>query len=154
MELRPLSDYCIIKKIEEDDVSLGGVIIIPDTAKKKPDMGIIIAIGYGEFLENGTIREMEVTVGDTVFFKRYAGNEIRLLDDDHLVIREADILCIIEGPPKNIKKARWDVINLPKGSVIHSAKLVIRTEDKSLVDPVYDVTEEVQRIVDGNKGEG
>ena len=95
MKLLPLSDYCFIKKIQEDDISKGG-IIIPDNAKAMPEKGIVKAIGRGEFLENGTIRPMEVSVGQTVLYNKYAGNEVKVYDDEHLIIREADILAIIQ----------------------------------------------------------
>jgi chaperonin GroES len=95
MKIRPLGDRIIIKRVEEEEKSKGG-IIIPDTAKEKPQEGKVIAIGKGKLNDDGKLIPLEVKVGDRVLFGKYSGTEIKLLGDDHLIIREDDVLGIIE----------------------------------------------------------
>jgi len=95
MKIRPLGDRIIIKRIEEEEKSKGG-IIIPDTAKEKPQEGKVIAVGKGKVGDDGKLIPIEVKVGDRVLFGKYSGTELKLLGDEHLVIREEDILGIIE----------------------------------------------------------
>jgi chaperonin GroES len=95
MKIRPLGDRIIIKRIEEEEKSKGG-IIIPDTAREKPQEGKVIAVGKGKIGDDGKLIPIEVKVGERVLFGKYSGSEIKLLGDEHLIIREDDILGIIE----------------------------------------------------------
>ena len=95
MKIRPLGDRVIVERIEEDDKTKGG-IIIPDTAKEKPMEGKVIAVGKGKILEDGKIQPMEIKVKDRVLFGKYAGTEIKVDGKDRLILREDDILCIVE----------------------------------------------------------
>jgi len=96
MKLRPLADRVVVKRIEEEEVKKGG-IIIPDTAKEKPQKGEIIAVGPGRLDEKGNRVPVEVKVGDKVLFSKYGGTEVKLGDEEYLVMREDGILCIVEG---------------------------------------------------------
>lgn len=93
--IRPLGDHILVKPEDEKEVKKGG-IIIPDTAKEKPQEGKIIAVGKGKRLENGTIVPLEVKAGDKVLFGKYSGTEIKVDGDDYLIMREDDVLGIIE----------------------------------------------------------
>lgn len=95
MKVKPLRDRLIVKRIEEETTSAGG-IVIPDAAKEKSSEGRVVAVGKGVELEDGTIRELEVEVGDRVFFGKYAGTEIAIHGEKHLIMREDDILCVFE----------------------------------------------------------
>jgi chaperonin GroES len=97
MKLRPLEDRVVVKRIEEQEEVQRGGIIIPDTAKERPQEGEVIAVGPGRMTENGTRIPMEVKVGDKVVFAKYAGTEVRLDDEEYLVMRESDILAVIES---------------------------------------------------------
>ena len=93
-KVRPLHDRVIVKRIEEEDKSKGG-IIIPDTAKEKPQEGRVAAVGPGRY-EDGKLIPLDVKAGDRIIFSKYAGTEIKLNGDEHLIMREDDILGIIE----------------------------------------------------------
>ena len=93
--IRPLHDRVIIKRIKEEEKTKGG-IIIPDTAKEKPIEGEVIAIGNGKVQEDGTVRPLDVNVGDRVLFGKYSGAEVMIDGEERLIIREDDILGIIE----------------------------------------------------------
>jgi chaperonin GroES len=95
MKYRPLHDRIIVQRIEGQEVSAGG-IIIPDTAKEKPQEGKVIAVGPGVVLKDGKILPLQVKPGDRVLFSKYGGTEIKFEDGDYLVMREDDILGIIE----------------------------------------------------------
>jgi chaperonin GroES len=95
MKLRPLHDRVIIKRIEEEDKTSGG-IIIPDTAKEKPQQGQVVAVGKGKILENGTVSPPTVKEGDRVLFGKYAGTDIKIDGEEHLIMRENDILAILQ----------------------------------------------------------
>jgi chaperonin GroES len=95
MKIRPLQDRVIVKRIEEEEKTKGG-IIIPDSAKEKPMEGEVVAVGNGKVLENGTKLEMTVKKGDRILFSKYAGNEVKIDGVEHLIMREDDILGIIE----------------------------------------------------------
>lgn len=95
MKVRPLHDRLIVKRLEEEERTKGG-IIIPDTAKEKPIEGRVIAVGDGRIKEDGTKIPMEVKVGDRVLFAKYAGTEVKIDGEEHLMMREDDILAIIE----------------------------------------------------------
>ncbi len=96
MKIRPLYDRVVVSRIEEDQVSAGG-ILIPDSAKEKPSRGKVLAIGSGRVLENGDVRALAVKVNDTVLFGKYAGTEIKHDGKEIVVLREEDILGVIEG---------------------------------------------------------
>ncbi|MCP4043467.1 MAG: co-chaperone GroES [Gammaproteobacteria bacterium] len=96
MKLRPLHDRVIVKRTEEERTSPGG-IVIPDTATEKPIRGEVIAAGNGKILENGEIRALDVKVGDKVLFGKYSGTEVKVSGDEVLVMREDDIMAVIEG---------------------------------------------------------
>jgi chaperonin GroES len=97
--LRPLHDRIIIQRIEEEEQVRGG-IIIPDTAKEKPQQGHVIAVGQGRLLENGTRVPLDVKVGDVVLFGKYAGSEVKLDDEDYLILREDEILAVLQKSKK------------------------------------------------------
>jgi chaperonin GroES len=95
MNLKPLHDRVLVKRLEEEEVTKGG-IIIPDTAKEKPIKGRIVAAGPGKSSDDGKVIPMSVKAGDNVLFNKYAGTEIKIDGVEHLVMREDDILAIIE----------------------------------------------------------
>ena len=95
MKIRPLHDRVIVKRIEEEATTKGG-IIIPDTAKEKPIEGKVVAVGGGKLLENGTKQPLEVKAGDRVLFGKYAGTDIKVDGEEHLIMREDDIIAIVE----------------------------------------------------------
>jgi chaperonin GroES len=95
MNLRPLQDRIIVKRLEEENKTSGG-IYIPDTAKEKPQKGEIIAVGKGKVTEDGKVLPIDVKVGDKVLFGKYAGTEIKIEGADFLIMREDDILGVIE----------------------------------------------------------
>ncbi len=95
MKIRPLQDRVIVKRIDEEEKSKGG-IIIPDTAKEKPQEGKIVAVGKGKVNENGKVTPLDVKVSDRVLFGKYSGSEINIDGEEHLIMREDDILGIIE----------------------------------------------------------
>ena len=95
MKVRPLHDRVIVKRVEEEEKTKGG-IIIPDTAKEKPVEGKVVAVGKGKILENGNQQPLEVKKGDKILFGKYAGTEINIEGDEHLIMREDDIVAIIE----------------------------------------------------------
>ena len=96
MKIRPLQDRLIVKRVEEEEKTKGG-IIIPDTAKEKPIEGKVIAVGNGKVLEDGKVRPLDVKAGDRILFGKYAGTEIKIDGEEHLIMREDDILGVIEG---------------------------------------------------------
>ena len=96
MKIRPLHDRVVIRRVEEDTTTPGG-IVLPDTATEKPQQGEIVAIGDGKVLDNGETRALAVKVGEKVLFGKYSGNEIKVGDEDLLVMREDDIMGVIEG---------------------------------------------------------
>ncbi|HYT57567.1 MAG TPA: co-chaperone GroES [Verrucomicrobiae bacterium] len=95
MKIRPLQDRVIVKRIEEEEKSKGG-IIIPDTAKEKPQEGKVVAVGKGKANEDGKITPLDVKVNDLILFGKYSGTEINIDGEEHLIMREDDILGIIE----------------------------------------------------------
>ncbi len=96
MNIRPLHDRVVVRRMEEERTSPGG-IVIPDSAAEKPSRGEIVAAGNGKILENGEVRPMDVKVGDKVLFGKYAGTEIKVDGEELLVMREDDIVAVIEG---------------------------------------------------------
>ena len=103
MMVRPLHDRVVIKRIEEQETVKGG-IIIPDTAKEKSQEGEVIAVGTGKMLENGTIVPLEVKAGDRILFGKYSGTEIKLQDQDYLILREDEIVGIFTKAGKSATK--------------------------------------------------
>ena len=95
MKVRPLHDRILVRRIEEEEKTKGG-LIIPDTAKEKPMEGNVIAVGKGRIAEDGKLRPIGVHKGDRVLFTKYAGNEIEVGGDEHLIIREDDVLAVLE----------------------------------------------------------
>ena len=95
MKIRPLQDRVIVKRIEEEEKTKGG-IIIPDTAKEKPQEGKVIAVGKGKVNDDGKFTPLDVKVGDKILFGKYSGSEIKLNGEEHLIMREDDILGIVE----------------------------------------------------------
>ena len=96
MKIRPLHDRILVQRIEGEAKTKGG-IIIPDTAKEKPQEGRVIAVGTGKILEDGTVRALDVKIGDKVLFGKYSGTEVKVDGDDLLVMREEDVMAVIEG---------------------------------------------------------
>ncbi len=96
MKLRPLQDRVLVKRIAEEEKTKGG-IIIPDTAKEKPQEGKIIAVGKGKVNEEGKVIPLQVKVGDKILFGKYSGSEIKIDGEEHLIMREEDILGVVEG---------------------------------------------------------
>src|SRR3981189_1124036 len=96
MKIRPLHDRVIVKRLEEERTSPGG-IVIPDTAAEKPIQGKVIAVGKGKILEPGDVRPLDVKVGDKVLFGKYSGTEVKMDGDELVVMREEDIMAIIES---------------------------------------------------------
>jgi chaperonin GroES len=96
MKLRPLNDRILVKRIDSEEKSAGG-IIIPDTAKEKPMEGEVVAVGEGKILENGEVRKLDVKAGDRVFFRKYAGTEVTIENVEHLIMREDEVLAVVEG---------------------------------------------------------
>ena len=95
MKIRPLQDRIIVERIDEEETTKGG-IIIPDTAKEKPQEGKVVAVGKGKVLEDGKIQKLDVKRGDRVLFSKYAGTEITLEGEERLIIREDDVLGVCE----------------------------------------------------------
>jgi chaperonin GroES len=96
MKFRPLQDRLIVERTEEESKTKGG-IIIPDTAKEKPLQGKVVAVGNGKVLEDGKVRPLDIKSGDTVLFSKYAGTEIKLDGKDLLILREEDVLGVLDG---------------------------------------------------------
>jgi chaperonin GroES len=96
MKIRPLHDRVLVKRLEEARTSPGG-IVIPDSAAEKPSQGKVVAAGKGKILENGAVRALDVKVGDKILFGKYSGTEVKVDGDDLLVMREEDIMAVIEG---------------------------------------------------------
>ncbi|MGA7981972.1 MAG: co-chaperone GroES [Chromatiaceae bacterium] len=95
MNIRPLHDRVVVRRLEEERTSPGG-IVIPDSAAEKPIQGEVLAIGRGKLLDNGEVRPLDVKVGDRVLFGKYSGTEVKLAGDEFLVMREEDIMGIVE----------------------------------------------------------
>lgn len=95
MNIRPLHDRVIIKRLEEERTSPGG-IVIPDTAAEKPVRGEVVAIGKGKILESGDVRALDLKVGDKVLYGKYSGTEVKIDGEEYLVMREEDVMAVIE----------------------------------------------------------
>ncbi|MBW2493347.1 MAG: co-chaperone GroES [Deltaproteobacteria bacterium] len=95
MKIRPLQDRIIVKRVDGEETTKGG-IIIPDTAKEKPQEGKVVAVGKGKINEDGKLQPLDVKKGDKVLFSKYAGTEINIEGEEHLIIREDDVLGVVE----------------------------------------------------------
>ncbi len=95
MKIRPLNDRILVKRLEEEEKTKGG-IIIPDTAKERPMEGKIVAVGNGKILEDGKRVPLDVKEGDRIIFSKYAGTEVKIEGEEHLILREDDVLGIVE----------------------------------------------------------
>lgn len=102
MKIRPLHDRIVVKRIEEKETVLGG-IIIPDTAKEKPQEGEVMAVGQGKRLDDGKLCPLDVKVGDRILIGKYSGSEIKLDGEELVIIREDEVLGVIEDAPKKAK---------------------------------------------------
>ena len=104
MKIRPLYDRIVVRRIEEQETTRSG-IIIPDSAQEKPQEAEVMAIGHGKRLEDGTLVALDVKVGDRILFGKYSGNDIRVDGEEFLIMREDDVLGVLEGKPVAVKKA-------------------------------------------------
>jgi len=104
MKIRPLYDRIVVKRIDEQETTRSG-IIIPDSAQEKPQEAEVMAVGRGKRLEDGTLVALDVKVGDRILFGKYSGNEIRVDNEDYLIMREDDILGVLDAAPKTAKQA-------------------------------------------------
>jgi chaperonin GroES len=96
MKIHPLHDRVLVKRLEPGDTTSPGGIIIPDTVKEKPQEGEVVAVGPGKLLEGGTVQPMNVKVGDKILFGKYSGTDVKVDEQDYLIMREDDILCVFE----------------------------------------------------------
>ena len=96
MKIKPLHDKILVKRVEEENKTKGG-IIIPDTAKEKPLRAKVLAVGNGKVLEDGKVRPLDIKAGDTILFSKYAGTEIKIEGKDQLILREEDVLGVVES---------------------------------------------------------
>ena len=96
MNIRPLHDRVVVRRLEEEKMSPGG-IVIPDSATEKPIQGEVVATGNGKILENGEVRGLDVKAGDRILFGKYSGTEVKIDNEELLVMREDDIMAVIEG---------------------------------------------------------
>ena len=103
MKIRPLYDRIVVKRIDEQETTRSG-IIIPDSAQEKPQEAEVIAVGHGKRLEDGKLVPLDVKAGDRILFGKYSGNEIRLDGEEYLIMREDDILGVLDATPKVAKK--------------------------------------------------
>ncbi|MFH1574045.1 MAG: co-chaperone GroES [Acidobacteriota bacterium] len=103
MRVRPLHDRVLVKRIEEDKEVKKGGIIIPDTAKEKPMEGEVVAVGAGKVQEDGKRSAMDLKAGDRILFGKYAGTEIKIDDTDYVIMREEEVLAVLETPSKKSK---------------------------------------------------
>jgi chaperonin GroES len=104
MKIRPLYDRIVVKRIEQEEQMHGG-LYIPDSAKEKPQEGEVVAVGKGKRLEDGKVVPLDVQVGDRILFGKYSGSDIKLDNDEYLIMREDEVLGILDAQPKAAKKA-------------------------------------------------
>jgi chaperonin GroES len=95
MKVRPLYDRILVKRIDEETKTAGG-LFIPDTAKEKPQQAVVVAVGSGKILEDGTLHKLELKSGDKILFAKYSGNEIKIDGTEHLIMREDDVLAVLD----------------------------------------------------------
>jgi chaperonin GroES len=104
MNIRPLNDRIVVKRIDEKETTRNG-IIIPDSAKEKPQEGEVMAVGHGKRIEDGTLAVLDVKIGDRVLFGKYSGTETKLVGTEYIIMREDDVLGVFEATPQALKKA-------------------------------------------------
>jgi chaperonin GroES len=104
MKIRPLYDRIVVKRIEQQEQKVGG-LYIPDSAKEKPQEGEVVAVGKGKRLEDGKVIPLDVQVGDRILFGKYSGSDIKLDDEEYLIMREDEVLGILDAQPVKAKKA-------------------------------------------------
>ena len=104
MKIRPLYDRVVVKRIENEGNTMQGGLYIPDSAKEKPQEGEVAAVGKGKRLENGTLVELDVQVGDRILFGKYSGSDIKLDGEEYMIMREDEILGILDKQPEAVKK--------------------------------------------------
>ena len=102
MDIRPLHDRIVVKRIEEEETLQGG-LYIPDTAKEKPQKGEVVAVGKGKRLDDGKLAPLDVQVGDRILFGKYSGSDIKLDGNEYLIMREDEVLGVLEGATKKAK---------------------------------------------------
>jgi chaperonin GroES len=95
MKVRPLYDRILVKRVDEESKTAGG-LFIPDTAKEKPQQGLVVSVGNGKIQDDGSLRKLDVKAGDKVLFTKYSGSDIKIDGTEHLILREDDVLAIIE----------------------------------------------------------
>ena len=95
MKVRPLYDRILVKRIDEETKTAGG-LFIPDTAKEKPQQGVVVAVGSGKVQEDGSLRKLELKSGDKILFAKYSGNDIKIDGTEHLIMREDDVLAVLD----------------------------------------------------------
>ena len=105
MKIRPLYDRLVVKRIENDQEKTQGGLYIPDTAKEKPQEGEVVAVGKGKRLEDGKVVALDVQVGDRILFGKYSGSDIKLDGEEYLIMREDEVLGILDAAPVAAKKA-------------------------------------------------
>ena len=96
MSLRPLHDRLLVERLDEDEAKSSGGIIIPDSAKEKPQQGKVIAVGNGKKKDDGTVAALDVKAGDKILFGKYSGNDVKVDDHEYLIMREDEVLAVIE----------------------------------------------------------
>lgn len=101
MNIRPLHDRIVVKRIEGSDSTVGG-LFIPDSAKEKPQEGKVVAVSRGKRLEDGTLRPLDVALGDHILYGKYTGSEIRLAGEEYLIVREDEVLGVLEKPATKV----------------------------------------------------
>ena len=104
MKIRPLYDRIVVKRVEEQEQKVGG-LFIPDSAKEKPQEGEVVAVGKGKRLEDGKVIPLDVQAGDRILFGKYSGSDIQLDGEEYLIMREDEVLGILDAQPKAAKKA-------------------------------------------------
>ena len=105
MKIRPLYDRVVVKRVENKEAAMQGGLYIPDSAKEKPQEGEVVAIGKGKRLEDGTLVALDVQVGDRILFGKYSGSDIKLDGEEYLIMREDEVLGILDAKPEVAKKA-------------------------------------------------
>ena len=95
MKIRPLYDRILVKRVDSENKTAGG-LYIPDTAKEKPMEALVVAVGNGKIQEDGSLRKLEVKAGDKVLFSKYSGNDIKIDGEEHLILREDDVLAVLD----------------------------------------------------------
>ncbi len=103
MSIKPLHDRVLIQRLDNDEEEIRGGIVIPDTAKEKPQEGEVVAVGEGKVLESGEMVKMSVKEGDRILFGKYSGTEVKIDDEDYLIMREDEILGILVGKKRKVK---------------------------------------------------